>query len=209
VLEKDLHRYLNQAELSVTTEQEKQLLSFLNLLHKWNKAYNLTSVRSLDQMLVRHVMDSVVISPYLVGERFVDVGTGPGLPGIPLAILNPDKHFVLVDSLGKRIRFQTQVKTELGLKNIESIESRVENYQPEEKFDMVLSRAFAQLNDMLEWCQHLPNDMGHFLALKGKLDPVELASISSQFQVHSTHQLEVPELNEERHLIDVVMNYTN
>lgn len=209
MLEEDLHRYLNQAELSVTPEQEKQLLGFLNLLHKWNKAYNLTSVRSIDQMLIRHVMDSVVISPYLVGKRFVDVGTGPGLPGIPLAILNPDKHFVLVDSLGKRIRFQTQVKTELGLKNIESIESRVENYQPEAKFDMVLSRAFAQLSDMLEWCQHLPNETGHFLALKGKLDPVELESISSQFQINSTHQLVVPELNEERHLIDVVMNYTN
>ena len=209
MLEEDLHRYLNQAELSVAPKQEKQLLGFLNLLHKWNKAYNLTSVRSIDQMLIRHIMDSVVISPYLVGKRFVDVGTGPGLPGIPLAILNPDKHFVLVDSLGKRIRFQTQVKTELGLKNIESIESRVENYQPEAKFDMVLSRAFAQLSDMLEWCQHLPNETGHFLALKGKLDPVELESISSQFQINSTHQLVIPELNEQRHLIDVVMNYTN
>ncbi|MCH1932241.1 16S rRNA (guanine(527)-N(7))-methyltransferase RsmG, partial [Shewanella sp. A25] len=109
---------LAEANITATVEQQQQLIAFVGLLHKWNKAYNLTSVREPEQMLIRHIMDSLVVSPHLEGERFIDVGTGPGLPGIPLAILNPDKQFVLLDSLGKRIRFQKQVQIELKLTNI-------------------------------------------------------------------------------------------
>ena len=169
MLSAQLDEYLSEMNLSATAEQKKQLIGFVEMLDKWNKAYNLTSIRDPQQMLIRHIMDSLAVSEHLVGERFIDVGTGPGLPGIPLAIMNPDRSFVLLDSLGKRIRFQKQVQHELGIKNISSVESRVEAYQPEVKFDGVLSRAFASIEDMLHWCHHLPADNGCYYALKGQL----------------------------------------
>ena len=141
-----LQKMLALTELEVTDYQQNQLVQLVELLNKWNKAYNLTSVRDPSQMLVKHIMDSIVVSPYLQGNRLIDVGTGPGLPGLPLAILNPDKKFVLLDSLGKRLSFIRQAVLALGLKNVEFIQSRVEEYQPEEKFDVVLSRAFASLH---------------------------------------------------------------
>lgn len=113
-----LETLLGQADMALSAAQKKQLLGYVELLYKWNKAYNLTSVRSPEQMLVRHIMDSIVVNPHLHGDRFIDVGTGPGLPGIPLAIVRPEAHFTLLDSLGKRIRFLRQVQHELGLDNV-------------------------------------------------------------------------------------------
>lgn len=147
---------IKQTDLIITEAQIDQLIQYVNMLNKWNKAYNLTSVRDPNEMLIKHIMDSLVISPYLQGENFIDVGTGPGLPGIPLAIINPDKQFDLVDSLGKRVRFLKQVKFELGISNIQPIQTRIEDYVSKQ-FDGIISRAFASLNDMLTWCQHLPN----------------------------------------------------
>jgi len=204
VLAAQLSDYLAEMDISATELQQKQLVGFVEMLNKWNKAYNLTSVRSPEQMLIRHVMDSLVVSPYLEGQRFIDVGTGPGLPGIPLAILNPDKEFVLLDSLGKRIRFQKQVQFELKINNFTSIESRVEAYQPEQKFDGVLSRAFASIADMLNWCHHLPKENGLFYALKGQLTAAELAAIPAEFTLVDTITLEVPKLEEQRHLLKLV-----
>jgi 16S rRNA (guanine527-N7)-methyltransferase len=204
VLAAQLSDYLAEMDISATELQQKQLVGFVEMLNKWNKAYNLTSVRSPEQMLIRHVMDSLVVSPYLEGQRFIDVGTGPGLPGIPLAILNPDKEFVLLDSLGKRIRFQKQVQFELKINNFTSIESRVEAYQPEQKFDGVLSRAFASIADMLNWCHHLPKENGLFYALKGQLTAAEIAAIPAEFKLVDTITLEVPKLDEQRHLLKLV-----
>lgn len=204
MLSAQLEAYLAEINLPATAEQKKQLLDFVGMLNKWNKAYNLTSVRDPEAMLVRHIMDSLVVSPHLQGERFIDVGTGPGLPGIPLAIMNPDKTFVLLDSLGKRIRFQKQVAFELGIHNISSIESRVEAYQPEQKFDGVLSRAFASIHDMLTWCHHLPAEHGQFYALKGQLSDDELQQIPAGFVVTETIELKVPRLDEQRHLLKII-----
>ncbi|MCH1926578.1 16S rRNA (guanine(527)-N(7))-methyltransferase RsmG [Shewanella sp. C32] len=201
MLAAQLQSYLAEANITATVEQQQQLIAFVGLLHKWNKAYNLTSVREPEQMLIRHIMDSLVVSPHLEGERFIDVGTGPGLPGIPLAILNPDKQFVLLDSLGKRIRFQKQVQIELKLTNITPVESRVEAYQPEQGFDGVLSRAFASITDMLQWCHHLPAASGKFFALKGQLDNAELANIPKNFAIEQQITLHVPHLAEQRHLL--------
>ncbi|WP_372870775.1 16S rRNA (guanine(527)-N(7))-methyltransferase RsmG [Shewanella sp.] len=199
-----LSRDLAKAGLEISADQQTKLLAFVALLDKWNKAYNLTSVREPGQMLTRHILDSLVVSPHLNGDRFIDVGTGPGLPGIPLAIINPDKEFVLLDSLGKRIRFQKQVALELGLKNISSVESRVELYQPEQGFDGVLSRAFASVGDMLNWCHHLPAEHGSFYALKGQLSDEEMAGIPEGFVLTDTVRLEVPGLDEQRHLLKLV-----
>ncbi|WP_299573408.1 16S rRNA (guanine(527)-N(7))-methyltransferase RsmG [uncultured Shewanella sp.] len=204
MLADQLKTYLAETNISATETQQQQLVGFVTMLNKWNKAYNLTSVRDPEQMLIRHVMDSLVVSPYLKGQRFIDVGTGPGLPGIPLAILNPDKEFVLLDSLGKRIRFQKQVQFELKINNITSVESRVEAYEPEQKFDGVISRAFASIEDMLTWCHHLPADNGQFYALKGLLSETELTSIPTEFDVVETITLTVPKLDEQRHLLKLV-----
>ena len=131
-LESRFDALLAQTTLTITPTQQRQLLGLVELLDKWNKAYNLTSVRDPQEMLVRHIFDSLAVAPWLEGERFIDVGTGPGLPGLPLAILFPAREFVLLDSLGKRIRFIRQVVLELGLTNVTPVQSRVEAYQPEQ-----------------------------------------------------------------------------
>ena len=204
MLEKRLDSYLNQLQLNLDFKKKKQLLDFVFLLNKWNKAYNLTSVRDPEQMLIRHIMDSLVVAPHLDGQYILDVGSGPGLPGIPLAIMFPEKQFVLLDSLGKRIRFQRQAVLELGLVNVTSVQERVEAFQPAQKFDVVMSRAFASLQKMLTLCQHLPNDHGCFLALKGKLEADEIDMLPDSFHVKRLFQLHVPDLHEVRHLVNII-----
>lgn len=199
-MKQKLTRLLDQANISLTDQQKQQLVDFVKLLDKWNKAYNLTSVRNPDEMLVKHIMDSLVVSRHLQGQRFIDVGTGPGLPGIPLAIANPDKQFVLLDSLGKRITFIKNAIRELKLTNVTPVLSRVEEYQ-EQQFDGVLSRAFASLSDMVNWCHHLPNTSGCFYALKGQYQQEELAEVNQPVELIDVIKLSVPELIGERHLV--------
>lgn len=188
--------------LEVSDQQRSQLVGYVEMLDKWNKAYNLTSVRDPQEMLVKHIMDSIVVSTHLQGESFIDVGTGPGLPGIPLSIMNPDKQFVLLDSLGKRIRFIKQVLHELKIENVTPVQSRVEEYLPEDKFDAVLSRAFASMTDMVEWCHHLPKSNGGlFLALKGQLPQSEIEQLPEWCSVTDIKALTVPQLEGERHLV--------
>lgn len=196
-----LKTLLKQTALSVTEQQQQQLVKLVLLLNKWNKAYNLTSVRDPQEMLVKHILDSLVVSPYLQGDRFIDVGTGPGLPGLPLAIINPQKHFVLLDSLGKRISFIRNAVRELELTNVEAVLSRAEEYQPDHQFDGVLSRAFASLKEMTDWCHHLPKKEGHFYALKGLCHDEEVQALEGKFMVKEVVKLHVPELVGERHLI--------
>nr|WP_224055075.1 16S rRNA (guanine(527)-N(7))-methyltransferase RsmG [Celerinatantimonas diazotrophica] len=192
---------LKEAKLNLDAAQIDQLVALVELLDKWNKAYNLTSVRDPNEMLIRHILDSLVVSEHLEGDRFIDVGTGPGLPGLPLAIINPDKQFVLLDSLGKRIRFIKQVCYSLKLNNVTALQARVENYQPEDKFDGVLSRAFASLSDMLQWCSHLPANHGKFYALKGSIPESEIETLDVGLKVRDIIKLQVPRLAEQRHLI--------
>ncbi|MEL7292412.1 MAG: 16S rRNA (guanine(527)-N(7))-methyltransferase RsmG [Pseudomonadota bacterium] len=201
-LRSQLDTLIAQTELTVSEQQRDQLVGYVAMLDKWNKAYNLTSVRDPQDMLVKHIMDSIIVSTHLDGERFVDVGTGPGLPGIPLSIMNPDKQFVLLDSLGKRIRFIKQVLHELKIENVTPVQSRVEEYQPEDKFDGVLSRAFASMTDMVEWCHHLPKpSRGCFLALKGQLPQSEIEQLPQWCSVTDIKALNVPQLEGERHLV--------
>ena len=201
-----LSRLLNDAGISLTDHQKQQLVAYVDMLHKWNKAYNLTSVRDPNEMLIRHILDSVVVAPHLTGTRFIDVGTGPGLPGVPLAIVLPHAHFTLLDSLGKRIRFLRQVQHELKIDNIAPVQSRVEAFPAEPPFDGVISRAFASLNDMVSWCHHLPAGEGRFYALKGLLPDDEIAQLPPGFSVDSVVKLRVPQLEGERHLVIVKAN---
>jgi 16S rRNA (guanine527-N7)-methyltransferase len=206
-VQKKLDSLLEKAGISLPDQQKQQLLGYVGMLHKWNKAYNLTSVRDPEQMLIRHILDSIVVNPHLTGERFIDVGTGPGLPGIPLAIVRPDSHFTLLDSLGKRVRFMRQVQHELGLRNIEPVQSRVEEFVPQPPFDGVISRAFASLQDMLSWCHHLPDsEKGRFYALKGVRPDDELSALIPGFVMEKIVKLQVPQLDGERHLVILKAN---
>lgn len=170
-------------DLDVTEEQVQLFNRYINLLAKWNKAFNLTAIRDIDEMLDRHLIDSLSIAKFIEGERFIDVGTGPGLPGIPLAILYPEKTFYLLDSNGKKSRFQQQSKQELNLDNVEIVNSRVDEYTPQELFDGVLSRAFATLEDMINGSNHLCKPNGHFIAMKGLYPEDELQAILKPYKV--------------------------
>ena len=206
-MQKQLDTLLAKAGISLTDQQKQQLLGYVGLLDKWNKAYNLTSVRDPKEMLVRHILDSIVVNPFLKGDRFIDVGTGTGLPWIPLAIVRPDSHFTLLDSLGKRVRFLRQVQHELKLTNIEPVQSRVEEFPAEPPFDGVISRAFASLQDMISWCHHLPKaETGRFYALKGVRPDDELAQLPSGIELVSVERLHVPTLDGERHLVILKAN---
>ena len=185
----------------VSQAQQQKLLDYLQLIHKWNKAYNLTSVRNPEEMLAKHIVDSIAVMPYLKGQQFIDVGTGPGLPGIPLAIMLPNAHFTLLDSLGKRVRFMKQCAHELALTNVSPVQSRVEDHQPTALYDGVISRAFASLKDMLHWCQHLVDSTGAFFALKGQMPEQELDEISTTYTIDAVHSVDVPGLVGQRHLI--------
>lgn len=199
-----LKKLLQKMNLNATEKQLDQLILLVDMIHKWNKAYNLTSVRDPEQMLIKHIVDSLAVNIHLKSDSIIDVGTGPGLPGLPLAILNPDKNFTLLDSLGKRISFIRQVVHELGLKNVNPVKSRVEDFNPEKKYAIVLSRAFASLSDMVQWCDHLvAPDNGRFLALKGAVHQDEIDLLAKDYVVENIYRLKVPNLNAERHLIEI------
>lgn len=197
-----LDQLIAETSLEVSELQREQLVGYVQLLDKWNKAYNLTSVRHPEDMLVKHILDSIIVGEHIEGERFIDVGTGPGLPGVPLAIMNPTKSFTLLDSLGKRIRFIKQVAHELKIKNVSPVQSRVEEFDAGEGFDGVLSRAFASMTDMVNWCEHLPKPQsGRFYALKGQLHEQEVSELPSWCSVIEIKPLQVPELEGDRHLV--------
>ncbi|NKC20427.1 MULTISPECIES: 16S rRNA (guanine(527)-N(7))-methyltransferase RsmG [Pseudoalteromonas] len=201
MLLEQLNELLADTSIELSEQQKQQLVEYVQLLDKWNKAYNLTSVRDPKEMMVKHIMDSLVVAPHLTGSHYIDVGTGPGLPGMVLAIARPDINFVLLDSLGKRIRFLMQVKHGLGIENVTPVQSRVEEYQPSVKLDGVLSRAFASLQDMIQWCSHLIDNQGVFLALKGQYPADELEHLPNGVSLSQDISLVVPKLEGERHLI--------
>ena len=182
---------------------EEPLLAYLALLRKWNKAYNLSAVRDPEEMVTRHLLDSLVILPFLRGPRLLDVGTGAGLPGIPIAIARPELAVVLLDSNGKKTRFLRQVVLEMGLRNVEVVDQRVESYQPADAFSDITSRAFSELGEFIRLTRSLLAPGGHWLAMKGRLDQNELAEIGAERGKLHVHQLRVPGLDAERHLIEL------
>ncbi|MCU7807044.1 MAG: 16S rRNA (guanine(527)-N(7))-methyltransferase RsmG [Candidatus Thiodiazotropha sp. (ex Semelilucina semeliformis)] len=166
--------------LALADEQAEKLLQFLSLLAKWNRAYNLTAVRDPLEMVSRHLLDSLAVEPHLEGRRCLDMGTGPGLPGIPLAVIRPEIEFVLLDSNNKKIRFVRQAILELGLKNVEAVHTRVEDYQPEKGFDMLISRAFTSLPNMLDLTAGLRRIDTVLLAMKATVPQDELQTLEAE-----------------------------
>jgi len=186
--------------LHVTDEKIDQLLSFIKLIEKWNKAYNLTAIRDREEMARLHILDSLAIVPHIEGKRVIDIGTGAGLPGIPLAICLPEIDFTLLDSNAKKTRFVQQVVLELKLKNVEVLHSRVENYHPEKTYDAVLTRAFAGLSDIVKLTAHLLSKDGVLLAMKGQNLDAELTEIAAKKSVIS---VSVPGTDVERCLVRI------
>ncbi len=200
-----LQRGCDALGLELDPGQRELMLAYLELLLKWNSAYNLTAVRVPAQMVTRHLLDSLAIAPRLCGQNLIDVGTGAGLPGIPMAIVFPGRRFSLLDSNGKKTRFLFQVKTALRLDNIQIHHARVESFRPPEPYDAVMSRAFASLADMATGCRHLLAPTGRFLAMKGAYPTQELAALDPAYAVSAVHTLTVPGLNEQRHLVEMIM----
>lgn len=192
---------LSALNLPHTAEQTEQLLAFIKLIAKWNKAYNLTAVRNNEDMARLHILDSLAILPHIEGKRVIDIGTGAGLPGIPLAIFMPEVEFVLLDSNAKKTRFVQQVILELKLKNVSVLHTRVEDYQPELGFDTVTMRAFASLPDIMKLTAHLLSADGVLLAMKGQIPEAELAEIDAQTTLI---KINVPEVEAERCLVRIV-----
>jgi len=196
------------ADLNLQISEEKQdaLLAYITLLNRWNKAYNLTAVRDQAEMIPRHLLDSLSVSAYIQGERVLDVGTGPGLPGIPLAVLYPDTQFTLLDSNGKKIRFVRQAVLELGLKNVWAEQIRVEAYKPPQPFDTIVTRAFASLSEILDLTAHLLSPTGRLLAMKSRQTQDELEASDLHGKSAAVIPLQVPQLEGERYAVLVTNN---
>ncbi|MGH8352048.1 MAG: 16S rRNA (guanine(527)-N(7))-methyltransferase RsmG [Pseudomonas sp.] len=197
----ELSRGAQQLGVELGSQQHAQLLAYLALLIKWNKAYNLTAVRDPDEMVSRHLLDSLSVVPFIEGDNWLDVGSGGGMPGIPLAILFPERRFTLLDSNGKKTRFLTQVKLELKLANLEVIHSRVEAFQPAQPFAGIVSRAFSSLDDFANWTRHLGDRHTQWLAMKGVHPDDELQALPTDFRLQHSHVLKVPGCQGQRHLL--------
>jgi 16S rRNA (guanine527-N7)-methyltransferase len=191
----------DQLGLQLNAQQHSDLLAYLALFAKWNRAYNLSAIRDPEQMVRLHLLDSLAVVPHITGERLIDVGTGGGLPGIPLAICFPERSLALLDSAGKKTRFLFQVKTDLSLANVQIHNCRVEAHKPSELYDGVVSRAFASLTDMTQSCAHLLKSGGTFWAMKGVYPAAELAELAPHIHLRHGVTLNVPGLDAERCLL--------
>lgn len=196
-----LKQGIKQLALSITEQQQALLLGYLELLAKWNKAYNLTAVRDINEMVSRHLLDSLSIVPYIKGNYWLDVGSGGGMPGIPLAIIFPDTEFTLLDSNGKKTRFLTQVALQLKLTNVNVVNQRVESFHVKQPFTGIVSRAFSSLVEFINLTKHLAGEETEWLAMKGVYPEQELQSLPAEFKVEADYQLTVPNCEGQRHLL--------
>ena len=203
-LEKELCQGLQELKLEHGQGVLTPLINYLRLLNKWNSSFNLSGVTDIQSMVSLHLLDSLSLHHHLQGNTIVDIGTGAGLPGIPLAIVNPDKHFILIDSNGKKTRFLLQAKIELNLRNVAIENCRVEHYQSHRQIDMVICRAFSSLEDIADKSAQLMSGDSKLLAMKGRYPEHELNSLPKGFEVLKVTKLQIPGNESERHLIEIV-----
>lgn len=175
---------LTQMNLAISAEKQSQLLAYLQLLQKWNQTYNLTAITDFEKMITHHLLDSLSVSPFISGNQIADVGSGAGLPGIPLAIQFPEKHFVLMDSVGKKTRFISHAARELGLKNVSVFHGRAEEYQTRHAFDTMIARAVASVDVLITIADYLLHDQGILLMMKAdEIPPNQYAARIEKLQV--------------------------
>jgi len=179
------------------------MVAHLDSMDEWGARMNLTAIRDREQQLTKHVLDSLSVRPWLTGERIADVGSGAGFPGIPLAIVEPARHFALIESTGKKCDFLRHVAGELGLANVEIVQGRAETYRPPLRFGTVVARAVGPLADLVRQGGHLVAGGGRLLAMKGRLPEAELAARLKGWKIAGVHRLAVPGLAEERHLVEL------
>lgn len=195
---------LKKQGIDCSVEIRRKLVTFIELLVKWNRVYNLTAIRDVKKMVSHHVLDSLAVVPFLHGVEVLDVGSGAGLPGVPLALISPERQFVLLDSNAKKTRFMQQAKTELGLDNVTVATARVEDFHPGKKFDTILSRAFASISQMLLLAGHLCQPKGVIVALKGAYPVDELNDLPQGYIIKAVEHITVANMDEQRHVVELV-----
>jgi len=200
-LERRLEKGAEELGLELSRDARTQLLKHLALVEKWNRVYNLTAVRDGTKAVYVHLLDSLAAVPYLTGTRFLDVGSGAGFPGIPIAVARPDIRMVLLESNHKKSAFLKQATAELQLKNAQAVCERAESWRPAEQFDCIVSRALAELSEFIALTQHLLAPGGVIAAMKGVHPFEEIERVPSEFRVRQVHALAVPGLDAERHLV--------
>jgi 16S rRNA (guanine527-N7)-methyltransferase len=199
-LKTSLQHGLTQLKLNMPQKNQNDLLSYMDLLIKWNRSFNLISNSEPKEVLYQHILDSLTIVPYIDGQTILDFGTGAGLPGIPLALALPERQFVLLDSVGKKINFVRTAVAELKLQNVEVVQARVEAFASPHCFDNVVTRAFGTASDIIKKTKHLICPEGKWLLMKGLYPTEELQAINAKYEVYS---LQVPDLAKQRHLVRI------
>lgn len=192
-----------QMSISLSAAQGESLLKLLNELNDWNQRINLTAIRDPQQQLSKHLLDSLSIQPYLRGRYIADIGTGAGFPGLPLAVINTDKEFLLIDSINKKLRFVEHAAAVMQLSNVSVLHTRAQDYRPARLFDGVVSRAMGSIENFVLWCGHLCAPQGRLLAMKGRYPEEELAAVPKGWRVVAVHELKIPGLDEQRHLVEL------
>jgi 16S rRNA (guanine527-N7)-methyltransferase len=184
--------------------QQTATLQLINALQAGNAQFNLTAIRDREGMLRKHILDSLSLQGFMRGARIADIGTGAGFPGLPLAIVNPERQFTLVEATGKKARFVAQTVAMIGLANVDIVNRRAEDYRPPQLFDTVISRALASIGTFIAYAGHLCAPDGRLLAMKGKRPNEEISAIPRGFRVLAVHRLRIPGLPDERHLVEIV-----
>ncbi|HMN46999.1 MAG TPA: 16S rRNA (guanine(527)-N(7))-methyltransferase RsmG [Povalibacter sp.] len=193
--------------IALSADQAAKLLRVLDELDDWNQRMNLTAIRERSAQITKHLLDSLSIQSFLRGSRVCDIGTGAGFPGIPLAIVNPERQFTLVDSTAKKLKFIDHVAQLLELRNIVTVHTRAEAFRPDERFDIVVSRAVGPVEQFVKWAGHLAVGGGRLLAMKGKFPEDEVKKLPNGWKLAAIHRLDVPGLDEERHLVEICRSH--
>ncbi|HEU4603640.1 MAG TPA: 16S rRNA (guanine(527)-N(7))-methyltransferase RsmG [Steroidobacteraceae bacterium] len=196
-----------QLGVTLTEADARRMLASLDELDEWNQRMNLTAIRERPQQVTKHLLDSLSVAKFIRGPRVLDVGTGAGFPGLPLAIAMPDIQFTLLDSTAKKLKFIEHAAHAIGASNVETVHTRAESFRPKERFDTVVSRAVGAVGVFVEWAGHLCIGGGRLLAMKGRYPTEELQKLPSGWKVAAVHRLSVPGLDEERHLVEVCRSH--
>lgn len=196
-----------QLGIALEDEQAQRLMRLLDQLDDWNQRMNLTAIRERGQQVTKHLLDSLAVRAYLRGTRILDVGTGAGFPGLPLAIVSPAMQFTLLDATAKKLKFVEHVARELRIDNVVTVHTRAESYRPKERFDCVLSRAVGRVETFVTWSGHLCAGGGRLLAMKGRYPQEELERLPSGWKLAAVHRLTVPGLDEARHLVEICRSH--